>query len=170
MLLPDDGFPTRPMRGSRGILWQQHQDREGDQVSRSYGRNINPVSIIKWRSEFFPLRRLLLIKSCNNISRLGCCRISNQIRKPVSGASPQLLSPAKMIVDSSPYLVSFFITASIHLVWPSISYIIHRQFYLLVSSQSSVASSLFKLHIFALILLVSSLSFKTASAGSSPRF
>jgi hypothetical protein len=69
-----------------------------------------------------------------------------------------------MILDNSPYLVAFLITASIHMTWSTIPHTVHQQFSLLVSAPSSLGVNIIKLHMFALILLLSSLSFKTTSA------
>jgi hypothetical protein len=69
-----------------------------------------------------------------------------------------------MILDNVPYLIAFLITANIHMVWSSIPFAIHQQFSLLVSTASSMGVNIIKLHLFALILLLSALSFKTTSA------
>ncbi|KAF7511798.1 hypothetical protein GJ744_003529 [Endocarpon pusillum] len=72
-----------------------------------------------------------------------------------------------MIVDNLPYMAAFLLTASIHMAWPLIPYAIHQQFCLLVSNRSSMGLDFIKLHTFALILLLSSLSFRTTSAAAS---
>lgn len=69
-----------------------------------------------------------------------------------------------MILDNGPYIVAFILTASIHISWPSIPFIIHQQFSLLLSSRPSASEVIIKVHMFALLLLVFSLSFKTTSA------
>ena len=73
----------------------------------------------------------------------------------------------EMILDNLPYITAFLLTASIHMAWPSIPYAIHQQFCLLVSNRSSMGVDIIKLHTFALILLLSSLSFRTTSAAAS---
>lgn len=69
-----------------------------------------------------------------------------------------------MILDNCPYLIAVLLTAGLHTAWSSIPFTIHQQFSLLVSTRSSAAVTIIKLHTFALLLLVFSLSFKTTSA------
>lgn len=71
-----------------------------------------------------------------------------------------------MILDNGPYLIAFILTAIIHMDWPSIPSTIHREFSLLASSRPSAGVLVIKVHIFAVLLLVVSLSIKTTSAAS----